>query len=294
MTVRVVTDSTADLPPDVVARYGIGVVPLSILFGDESLRDGVDITSDQFFKRLARAVELPTTSQPTPALFHETYERLKAEGATEIVSLHLSSKLSGTFHSAVQGAEGIADVRFRHVDSLSASLGLGLGVLAAAELAQDGKSLEEVRAAAVDVFARTRVYFLLDTLEFLRRGGRLGRGAEIIGNLLQVKPILAIEGGEVVPVARVRTRTKAIEEMLRRVALLRPITHIGAIHATTPDDLDYLTTRLDGIVPDAKVLTARVTPVIGVHGGPGLLGVAAVIASPEAATDGASPTPNTS
>jgi DegV family protein with EDD domain len=285
VTVRVVTDSTADLPADLVARHGISVVPLSILFGDEALLDGVDVTSEQFFKRLAREPILPTTSQPTPAAFHAVYERLKREGATEILSLHLSSKLSGTFQSALQGAEGITGVRFRHVDSLTVSLGLGLGVLAAATAAEAGQPLETVRATAEGMFARTHVYFVLDTLEFLRRGGRLSRGAEIVGNLLQVKPILSFVDGEVAPVGRVRTRAKAIEEMLRRVSALRPISDVGVIYATTPDDLEYLIARLDGIVPDANVLSARVTPVIGVHSGPGLLGVAVVSA------DGASPAP---
>lgn len=285
MTVRVVTDSTADLSAELVARHGIGVVPLSILFGDEELRDGVDITSDQFFKRLARETVLPTTSQPTPAAFHAVYERLKAEGATEILSVHLSSKLSGTFQSALQGAEGIDGVRFRHVDSLSVSLGLGLGVLAAAAAAEAGKSLDETRAVAESVFSRTHVYFALDTLEFLRRGGRLSRGAEIVGNLLQVKPILSIIDGEAVPVGRVRTRGKAIEDILRRVSATRPITDVGVIYATTIEELNYLTARLDGIVPEANVTAARVTPVLGVYSGPGLLGVAVVSA------DGASPAP---
>jgi len=278
VTVRIVTDSTADLPADLVERYGIAVVPLSILFGDEQLRDGIDITSEQFFKRLARETTLPTTSQPSPALFRAAYERLRDEGATEILSIHVSSKLSGTLQSALQGADGVSDVRFRHVDSGTVSLALGMAVLAAAAVIDEGGGLEAARAAAEDRLTRTHLFFVLDTLEYLRRGGRLSRGSEILGTLLKVKPMLAIENGELIAIGRVRTRPKAIEELLQRVSALRPITHCAAVHATTPDDLKYVVDRLDGIAPDASVLTARITPVLGVHAGPGVLGITVVTA----------------
>jgi len=283
VVLRIVTDSTADLPTELVDRHRIAVVPLSILFGDEELKDGVDIRSEDFFKRLPREPQLPTTSQPSPALFKEAYERLVREGATEILSVHISGKLSGTLQSARQGADGIEGVRFRHIDSGTVSLALGMAVLAAAAVAERGGSLDEARAAAEGMLARTRLFFVLDTLEYLRRGGRLSRGSEILGTFLQVKPILGIENGELVPLARVRTRAKAIEEMLRRVSECRPIAQVGAMHATTPEDLKYLLDRLDGIAPDAKVLSARITPVLGVHSGPGALGMAVVT------KDGASP-----
>lgn len=278
MTLRIVTDSTADLSPEAVARYGIAVVPLSILFGDEELQDGVDITSEQFFKRLARESTLPTTSQPSPASFQAVYERLRGEGATEILSIHVSSKLSGTLQSARQSAEAVSDVRFRHVDSGTVSLALGMGVLAAAAVVAEGGTLDAARAAVEDRLTRTHLYFALDTLEYLRRGGRLSRGGELVGTLLKVKPILTIENGELIATGRVRTRAKAIEDLLQRVSALRPITHCAAIHATTPDDLQYVVDRLDGIVPDAQVLTARITPVLGVHAGPGIIGLAVVTA----------------
>jgi DegV family protein with EDD domain len=285
VTLRIVTDSTADLSPELVERFGIAVVPLTILFGDEQLRDGVDISSEQFFRRLGRESVLPTTSQPPPAAFKATYERLLSEGATEVLSVHISAKLSGTLQSALQGAEGVSGLRFRHIDSGTVSLALGMGVLAAAAIAQEGGTLEAARAAAEDVFARTHLFFALDTLEYLRRGGRLSRGSEVVGSLLKVKPILRVENGEMVAIGRVRTRQKAIEDLLQRVSALRPITHCAAIHATTPDELKYVVDRLDGIAPDAKVLTARITPVLGVYSGPGVLGLAVV-------TAGASPDPN--
>jgi DegV family protein with EDD domain len=276
MPLRIVTDSTCDLPPDVVERYRITVVPLSILFGDEELLDGIDVTSEQFFKRLVREDATPTTSQPSPALFQDAYRKLADEGATEILSVHISSKLSGTLRSAVQGAEGIEGVRFRHVDSGTVSLALGLGVIGASVAADGGCSLDEAKATAEDIFRRTRLFFVVDTLEYLRRGGRLSRGQELVGSLLKVKPMLTVEDGEVVPLARVRTRQKAIEELVRRLSDLRPIEHAAAIHATTPEDLEYLAGRLRGLAPEADVITSRIGPVVGVHAGPGVVGAAVV------------------
>ncbi len=278
MSIRIVTDSTADLPPEVASKYQIEVVPLTVLFGDEELRDGVDITAERFFRRMQREAELPTTSQPSAGTFREVYERLAGEGATEIISIHISSKLSGTLEAAYQGAAGL-DVRIVHVDSQITSLALGLGVIAAAEAARDGATVDEARALVEDQFHRTHTFFVLDSVENLRRGGRIGRAQGFIGSLLKVKPILAFEAGEVVPIARARTRPKAIEEALRRAAACRPIIQAMAVHATTPDDLEYVASRLRGIAPDAPVLTGMLGPTLGVYGGPGLLGLA-VVSSP--------------
>ena len=278
MSIRIVTDSTADLPPEVVSDYQIEVVPLTVLFGDEELRDGVDITAERFFRRMQREAELPTTSQPSAGAFREVYERLAGGGATEIISIHVSGKLSGTLGAAYQGAAGL-DVRIVHIDSQLASLALGLGVITAAEAVRDGATVEQARTLVDDQFRRTHTFFVLDTVENLRRGGRIGRAQGFIGSLLKVKPILGFEEGEVVPVARARTRPKAIEEALRRAAAYRPIVQAMAVHATTPDDLEYLVSRLRGIAPDAPVLTSMIGPTVGVHGGPGMLGFA-VVSSP--------------
>ena len=276
MSIRIVTDSTADLPAEVVEANRITVVPLTVLFGDEALLDGVDITSEQFFERLVLARELPTTSQPSAGAFHEAYERLVADGATEILSIHVSGKLSGTLESARQGAEGIQGVRIVHVDSQVTTLALGMAVVAAAEAIEDGATLDEARARVEDQLRRTHTFFLVDTLEYLYRGGRIGRAAQIAGTMLQVKPLLALHDGEVKPVARVRTRSKAIAEMLQRVAKLLPAKLMMAAHATTPDDLELVAGRMQALAPDARLLTGRVGPVVGVHAGPGLLAVAVV------------------
>ena len=278
MPLRIVTDSTADLPPEIVAELGLTVVPLSVLFWDEVLLDGVDITADRFFRRLQREERLPTTSQPSPGAFHETYSKLKADGATDILSVHISSKLSGTLASARQGAEGVEGVRIEFVDSGYPSLALGMGVIAAGQLARAGMAIDGVKARVEEQYARTHMFFVLDTLEFLRRGGRIGRASEVVGTLLQLKPILGMKDGEVFPIGRVRTRRRALEDVLERVAALRPIEQVAAVHSTTPEDLDYVAERLRGLAKEAPLVTGGIGPVIGVHAGPGLIGVGVVTA----------------
>lgn len=276
MVLRIVTDSTADLAPEVAERLGITVVPLVVMFGDETLHDGIDITSEKFFKRLVREAQLPTTSQPSPGTFREAYEALRDAGTTEILSIHVSGKLSRTIESARTAAIGVTGVRIEHIDSAHVSLALGMGVVSAARAAEAGASLDEVRAQVESQFRRTRCFFLVDTLEYLRRGGRIGRAQQLIGSLLQFKPLLEIRDGEVVPLGRARTRQKAVEDLIRRVGELRPFTHAMAVHATTPEDCEYLVERLHGMAQEAEIIVGRLTPVVGVHGGPGLLGCAVV------------------
>ncbi len=287
MTLRIVTDSTCDLPPEAIQTLGITVVPLSIFFGDEELQDGVDIQTEQFFRRLERDPNMPQTSQPSPALFARAYRRLAEEGATEILSIHLSDKLSGTLESARQGAQHLRDepgapaVRVELLDSATVSLALGIGVMEAAKLAAGGARLDEVRARTADIFRRTHIFVTLDTLEYLRRGGRMSRGQELLGTLLKVKPILSVQEGEVVPVGRVRTRQRAIEDLIGRCAVLRPVEHLFVLYSTTPDEATFLRERLAALDSAAPITVGRVTPVVGVHGGPGTLGVGVVTAADE-------------
>jgi DegV family protein with EDD domain len=275
MTIRIVTDSTADLPPELVEEFGITVIPLTVLWGDEELLDGVDVSSEQFFRRLVRESEIPTTAQPSAGAFRDVYENVILGGATGILSLHISGKLSGTLESARQGADGF-DTPIRHVDSGLVSLGLGAGVVEAARAIAAGCDLEQAQAVAEDTFRRTRIFFTLETLEYLRRGGRMSRGQEMVGTLLKVKPVISFEDGEVIPVGRIRTRQKAIEDVISRVSELRPLSYTFACHATTPDELSYVADRLVGIAPDATQLTSRLGPVLGVHGGPGVIGCGGV------------------
>ena len=278
MTVRIVTDSTADLPQGLAAERRIEVVPLTVLFGDEQLRDGVDITPTEFYERLASASELPTSSQPPPALFREAYERLIAEGATEILSIHVSGKLSGTLDSARQGAQGL-DARIVHIDSQMASMAVGIGVLRATDALADGASLDEAAAAVESQFARTHVYIVLETLEYLRRGGRMGRASAMIGTLMKVKPVLTFTDGEVVALARGRTQKKAIEEGLKLAMEHARFEYITGMHTTSLDGVDAIVDRLKSGSPDATVVNVQMGPAIGVHAGPGTVAFA-VVSSP--------------
>lgn len=276
--IRIVTDSTCDLPPEAVQALGITVVPLTVMFGEEELRDGVDITAEQFFRRLGREKALPTTAAPGPGVFRAVYERLLSEGATRILSVHLSSKLSATLESARQGGAGLP---VTHVDTLQISLALGVCVMEAARAVQQGATAEQAEAVALDTARRAQMFFTLETLEYLRRGGRMSRGQEFFGSLLQIRPVIAIEHGELTPVARMRTKQKAVEEILRRCAEMRPVSLTYALHASTPDELAHLRDRLHGLASESRYVESRITPVIGVHVGPGAIAVG-VVRAPDA------------
>ncbi len=276
MPVRVVTDSTADLPRHVAEELGISVVPLLVLFGEKAYRDGVDLTSEQFFERLTQSRVLPTTSQPSVGAFQETYGKLARE-TKEIVSIHISSRASGTYEAARSARETIAKgPRIELVDSLSASMGVGVIAVAAARAANAGASLDEVASLARGMVPRVHVFALLETLEYLRRGGRIGRATAFLGGVLSLKPILRIHDGEVHPAARVRTRRKAIDKMLELAMAYENIGEAAIMHGTTPEDAEALARRATERLPGVPVHTGHIGPVIGVHGGPGILGIIVV------------------
>ena len=274
MTVYVVTDSTSDIPSELVAEFGITVVPLTIAFGSESFRDGVDLKPDEFFARLQSTKELPTTSQPPPALFQHAYEHLISRG--DVVSVHLSHKFSGTIESARSAAREIAPDKISVVDSGSVSMGLGMCVLAAARVARGGGTREACVAAAESVAARLHVAVAFESLEYLRRGGRIGRAKAFLGGLLRLKPILTVKDGEAFPVTRVRSRAKAIDELFAHAEKHAPIEEMVVLHTTTPDDVEALAARLRAAYPSVPLHLGRFGPVLGVHGGPGMLGIAVV------------------
>ena len=274
MPVRIVTDSTCDLPREVIDDLKISVVPLTISFGEESFRDGVDLDADRFYARLQSERELPKTSQPPPALFEHAYRHLTSQG--DVVSVHLSHKFSGTVTTARSVAEQVAPDRISVVDSGSVSLGLGLCVLAAARCAQGDGSREECVAAAESVASRLHVAVAFETLEYLRRGGRIGRARAFLGSLLRLKPILTVQDGEAAPLTRARSRAKAIDELAAMCAKYAPVTDIAICSTTTPDDAAALAQRVRAAVPAAAVMLGRFGPVLGVHGGPGMLGIAVV------------------
>ncbi len=289
MTIRVVTDSAADIPHTLVEELGITVVPMVLMFGDEELQDGVDIDSDTFFERLGAASSIPSTAQPASGVFVETYQRLIADGATAIISIHVAGKLSGTIESARQGAATLdGSVPIVHVDSESASLGEGVVAIEAARALARGATFEEAEAVALDVVRRSHLFLTVDTLEYLQRGGRLGKGAELFGSLLQIKPILEISGGALEVLGRVRRRRKSLDELAARAGEFMPVVTLIGVHGAAADDLERAMAPLIAQAPDAEVLRSQITPTIGVHGGPGTIGLGVVTPpdedSPSAAT----------
>ena len=271
MAVKIVTDSTADLPPELAVEMGLSVVPAIIIFDGQELLDGVDITPDAFFQRLPSASQPPRTSQPTPAQFAEVYERLHGEGH-EIVSLHVSAKLSGTFNSALQGKE-MAGVDVEVIDSGGASLWTGLAALAAARKAAEGASQAEVAQTVREVSARLGAFFFVDTLEYLVKGGRIGKAQGFVGGVLNIKPVLYINDGELHQYGRVRSRRKAVERLIEIARAAAPLEEVGVLHGAVPDEAQALAADLADLTPGTPPIVSSVGPAVGAHTGPGTLGV---------------------
>jgi DegV family protein with EDD domain len=275
--VRIVTDSTADIPQRLREEMGIRMVPLKIHFGEETYLDAVTLQSEQFYDKLTASAIMPTTSQPSPVEFLETYKRIVREEGPDvrIVSVHLSSALSGTYQSAVLAKsmlDGEADVTL--VDSKSASYGIGALVVAAAEAARAGASAEQCVELMARMRAQFHIYFLVDTLEFLKKGGRIGKASAVLGSLLNIKPILSIDKeGEVAAVDRVRGQKKA---MARIVELLegdlggKPI-RLHIAHANHPAAADELRSMIEDRLQVSSVSYVTLGPVIGAHAGPGVV-----------------------
>jgi len=275
-TVRIVTDSSSDLPLSLAAELGITVVPAVVRFGEESFLDGVEIDHDTFYRRLQHEKVFPTTSQPSPGQFAEAYGRLAPE-ADGIVSIQLSSRLSGTFNSAVQGARASgASCPVEVVDSRSTSLGLGLIALEAARLARAGASLEEILAAVRGWVPRSRFCAALGTLDFLAKGGRIGRARHLLGTLARVRPVLALREGEVQPVRQLRTRAQ-VDAFLEAFARdHRPVQALGVVYSTGRSEAEALAGRLSDLCPRESIVLGRVGPGLGSHTGPGMLGIALI------------------
>lgn len=272
--VAIVTDSTSDLPPARLAEAGITVVPLNVHFGTEVYRDQVDLSADDFYARLTRSPKLPTTSQPSPGLFEETFRRLAADH-DGVVAILLASKLSGTVASATVARQALADVvPIEIVDSLNVSLGLGFQALRAADLAATGSDAPGVARRLRAATDRVHFLFFADTLEYLQRGGRIGKAASLVGSLIQLKPLLRLEEGQVIPYERTRTRARAVQGLVDFVQSLPHVERLGVLHSTTPADAERMADRLGEVIPRDRIVVARFGPVVGTHLGPGGLGVA--------------------
>ncbi len=272
MTVKVVTDSTSDMPKDLARELGISIVPLYVYFGPEVFKDGVDITHDEFFRRLITGNVLPRTSQPSVGDFLDVYRTIM-EAGDEVVSVHISSKLSGTVNSARSAAQELPDARIELVDTKLASLGLALVAKAAAEAAKAGASLQEVGRVAKEVSQKVDLFFVLDTLEYLYKGGRIGRAQALLGSLLSLKPVLKVVDGEIHPYDKVRSRARALGRLREIARDGGPYEEIAFIHEAAPGEVAAMGSDLQTLAKE-PVITGQIGPVIGTYTGPGVVGLA--------------------
>ena len=273
MAIRIVTDSVADLPTALASANGITVIPAYVIIGNETFRDGIDISTDRFFERLGTLPRLPTTSQPTMADFQEVYHRLLDQGH-QILSVHVSSKLSGTVNSATQAKAALGDAsQIEIVDSQSASAAQGLAVLNAAEWAREMSDFHELARRVRQSLARYRSYFLLDTLEFLQKGGRIGKAQAFVGGMLKVKPILTLQDGEVYPVERPRSRERGKARLIELVRDLAPVRQISISYSTDRVQALAIRAELAEMVDPEHLVESRFGPVLGTYLGPNALGV---------------------
>lgn len=281
MTVRIVTDSTADIPAEQARALGITVVPLTVFFGDEAYLDGIELDNAGFYQKLQTSKVTPRTSQPSPAAFQEAFTNLISEGADSILAVIVTAKLSGTYQSACTGRDSLPEdmrkIPIEIVDSESVSMGMGQVVLAAAKEAQQGDSLEAIETRLRDRLARTRILFVLDTLEYLKRGGRISGARALLGNMLNVKPILAFKNGVITPVEQPRTRSKANARIAQLVSEMGPFEQLGIIESDAEAGRQ-LAQELKKVYPH-EIPTYKLGAVVGTYAGPGTGGVAMTQAS---------------
>ena len=273
MTIKIVTDSTADLPPQLAKELGITVVPVYLRFGNEVFRDVVDISQDEFYRRLTVDHIHPSTTQPSPQDFINVYRELSKE-ADGVVSIHVSSKLSGTCNSALRGKEAVEkECPIEVIDSEVITMGLGQLAIAANTMAQSGKSLPQVVKEVKQMIPNIHVLALLDTLKYLALGGRIGKMQALLGSVLNVKPMLIVKDGVLSPAGRVRSRTKGIDMLFDYVKNAADIQDLAVVYNTTLEEAQALVRRLGAVFPAERIKLARLGPALGVHTGPGLLAV---------------------
>ncbi len=275
--VRIVTDSTSDLPRDVTEQWGIRIVPLRVVFGLETLRDRIDITPDAFFNRLKASTVLPTTSQPSPADFQAVFKAALQAGE-EIVCLTISAALSGTYLSATTAKEMFPNAPISVIDSRTTSMALGMVAEEAARMAMAGATRQQIVARVEKLLPLTHVLFTVDTLEYLQRGGRIGGAQALLGTLLNIKPLLTLHNGRVEPVERVRTKRKALDRMVeiaaQRAREAGYAYHVAVIHGQAPDEAAYVASRAREQINCVHIRQSEIGPVLGVHVGPGVVGIA--------------------
>ncbi len=276
--IALVTDSTTYLPPELAQKYNISVAPQVLIWGDQTYLDGVDIQPSEFYAKLKTAKEMPTTAQVSVASFHETFQKLVEQGS-DVLALLLSAKLSGTIQSAVQAKDlmGSAGEKVHVIDSHSVAMALGFQVLTVARAIEKGASVKDAIALAEKSRDYTGVFFAVDTLEFLHRGGRIGGAQRFIGTMLNMKPILEIQDGRVEGIERIRTKAKAHERLLEltveKVNGRSPV-HLATLHANAAEDAKALLVRAEQVLHPIESVFTEVSPVVGTHAGPGTIGLA--------------------
>ncbi|SDY73867.1 EDD domain protein, DegV family [Evansella caseinilytica] len=277
-TVKIVTDSTADIPKSLVEELGLTVVPLKVHFGEETFEDGVTLTPTGFYEKLKASAQIPTTSQPTPHQFETEYRRLAEEDPdVDIISIHLSSKLSGTFQSAYIASQTLGDdVSVTVVDSRRASYAIGIVVVEVAQLAKSGAAKEECMKRVNQLLNDATVFFMVDTLEYLEKNGRIGKASAVLGSLLKIKPILSLnEAGEVFPFEKVRGQKKAVSRILQEFEKRfgQDPVHVGISHADTPTEAEQFMEKMKEQFQVEQAVMTEIGPVIGTHVGPGTISV---------------------
>jgi len=276
--IKIVTDSTAYLPQDIIAQHDIRIVPLNVLFGVKCYQEGIDLNYKQFYRMLAEAEELPTTSQPAAGDFLTVYSEL-VEAGHEVISIHISSGISGTVDSALAAQKMLSRPdQISVIDSLSTSIGLELIVRSALEAIEAGRSRKDIVALLEKMIQSLHVYFVVDTLEYLQKGGRIGAASALLGTVLQFKPILLLKNGKIEPWGKVRTKRKAVTKLLdimeEKVGSQAPA-RIGVTHAEVPGEAEALVKKLHQRLNFENCCVSQIGPVIGTHTGPGVVGVAA-------------------
>ena len=271
--VKIVTDSLSDITSDVAEELGITVVPLTVLFGKESFLDRVTITTDEFYHRLTHDDTWPTTTQPPPSTFVDVYNKL-VEETDEILVITLSSKLSGTYESALNARGSVQKkCRIEVIDSLTVAMGLGLVVIASAKAAQAGAKLNELVDLVHSAIPRSHLVAYFDTLKYLAKGGRIGKAQGLLGAVLSVKPVLTVKDGEMSPLTRLRSRAAGMEYLYNFVAGFSHIEELAVEHTTVPDEANRLVERLGSLFPKERIYRSTISPVVGTHAGPGAMAV---------------------
>jgi DegV family protein with EDD domain len=270
MTVKIVTDSSSDLPKNLADQLGITVVPLYVRFGDEVFRDLVEITHDEFYRRLAEGTVHPSSIQPSPQDFSTVYKTL-AKDSNGIISIHISSKLSGTYNSALQAKSDVTNIPIEVIDSEILSMGLGIIAIEAAKLANKGAQLQDIRQSIKKNLSEIHLMGLLDTLKYVLLGGRIGKAKALLGTLFNIKPVLSLRDGEVIPIGQVRSRNKGIERLFEFVRTGTNVSTLSVVYNTTPDEANILADRIarEKIISRDKIIISRIGPLLGVHLGPG-------------------------